>query len=87
MKSYYSIMLVTIFAFVMSIMAIVKTAIVRQDLSPADAAVVVLAIGVALLAYRLSQAEKRIAHLENQIEEKNDKQKKQNKISNITPIK
>lgn len=81
MKSYYSIMLVTIFALVMSIMGIVKAAVVRQDLSPADAAVVALAIGAAMLAYRLAQAEKRIAHLENQIEENNDKQKKQNKIS------
>lgn len=80
MKSYYSIMLVTIFAFVMSIMGIVKSAFVRQDLSPADAAVVALAIGAGMLAYRLSQAEKRIAHLENQIEEKKSTvQKKQEK--------
>lgn len=83
MKSYYSIMLVTIFAFVMSIMGIVKSAFVRQDLSPADAAVVALAIGAGMLAYRLSQAEKRIAHLENQIEEKEVKQKKQKKNSDI----
>jgi hypothetical protein len=68
MKSFYSIALVTVFAFIMALTAVVKTMILHQDLSPADAAVVALAIGVGILAYRLSQAEKRIAHLENKME-------------------
>jgi len=69
MKSFYSITLVTLFAFAMALTAVVKAVMLHQDLSPADAAVVALAIGVGILTYRLSQAEKRIAHLENQMEE------------------
>jgi hypothetical protein len=70
MKSYYSITLFILFVFVMALMGVVKTAMLHQDLSPADAAIVALTIIAALLAYRLSQAEKRIAHLEDQMEEK-----------------
>ena len=40
MKSYYSVSLVVIFAFVMSIMAVVHDAIQRQEISTADAAVI-----------------------------------------------
>jgi hypothetical protein len=70
MKSYYSIMLFILFVCVMDIMAVVKTATLKQDISPADAAVVALTIIAVMLAYRLSQAEKRIAHLENRLEGK-----------------
>ena len=64
-------MLFILFAFGMALTGVVKTAMLRQDLSPADAAVVALTIIAVMLAYRLSQAEKRIAHLENRMEEKN----------------
>lgn len=69
MKSYYSITLFILFAFGMALTGVVKTAMLRQDLSTADAAVVALTIIVVMLAYRLSLAERRIAHLENRLEE------------------
>lgn len=84
MKSYYSIALFILFTFVMDIMAIVKTATVRQDLSPADAAVVALTIIAVMLAYRLSQAEKRIAHLENRLEEKDGTKSRNDKTEKDT---
>lgn len=72
MKSYYSIMLVTFFAVVMALIGVVQTAMLHQDLSPADGAVVALALLAGMLAYRLSLAEKRIAHLEDRVEGKKD---------------
>lgn len=75
MKSYYSIMLFILFAGAMAIMAVVYTIINKQDLSPADAAIVALAVLAAMLAYRLSQAEKRIASLEEQVENEHDDKK------------
>lgn len=68
MKSYYSIMLLIVFAFVMSIMAVVAAAMHHTDLSTSEGAIVALAICSALLAYRLAQAEKRVAHLEDRLE-------------------
>lgn len=70
MKSYYSIMLFIMFAGAMAIMAVVSTITNKQDLSPADAAIVSLTVLAIMLAYRLSQAEKRIAHLEDKVENK-----------------
>lgn len=63
-------MLFIMFAGAMAIMAVVSTIINKQDLSPADAAIVSLTVLAVMLAYRLSQAEKRIAHLEDQVENK-----------------
>lgn len=65
-------MLVTLFAVVMALIGVVQTAMLHQDLSPADGAVVALALLAGMLAYRLSLAEKRIAHLEDKIEEKDE---------------
>lgn len=76
MKSYYLIMLFTLFANVMAIIGVIQTACAHQDLSPADGAVVALAILAFMLAYRLAQAEKRIAHLEDKIEGKDELKKK-----------
>lgn len=84
MKSYYSIALFILFTCVMDIMAVVKTAYIRQDLSPADAAVVALTIISVMLAYRLAQAEKRIAHLENRLEVKANSYSRKVKIENET---
>jgi hypothetical protein len=84
MKSYYSVSLVVIFAFVMSIMAVVHDAIQRQEISTADAAVIALTIGVGILAFRLSQAEKRIAHLENQVENNPDKHVRQSEKESMS---
>lgn len=79
MKSYYSIALFILFTLVMDVMAIVKTASLREDLSPADAAVVALTIIAVMLAYRLAQAEKRIAHLENRMEKSDSRSRKESK--------
>lgn len=68
MKSYYSITLLIVFALVMSIMAVASAAIQHIDISASEGAIVALAICAGILAYRLSQAEKRIAHLEDRLE-------------------
>lgn len=68
MKSYYSITLLIAFALVMSVMAVVSAAMRHIDISASEGAIVALAICSAILAFRLSQAEKRIAHLEDRIE-------------------
>lgn len=68
MKSYYSIMLFIMFAVVMSVMAVVNVITSKQDLTPAEGAIVSLTILAIMLAYRLSQAEKRIAKLEDKVE-------------------
>lgn len=68
MKSYYSIMLLIVFALVMSIIAVVSAAMHHTDISTSEGAIVALALCSALLAYRLAQAEKRVAHLEDRLE-------------------
>lgn len=72
-------MLFTLFAIVMALMGVIQTAMSRQDLSPADGAIVALALLAGMLAYRLSQAEKRIAHLEDRIEGKDKPDKEKDK--------
>lgn len=79
MKSYYSIMLFTAFSIIMALIGVVQTAMSHQDLSPADGAVVALAFLAGMLAYRLSQAERRIARLEDQIEKSEKEDKKEDK--------
>lgn len=79
MKSYYSITLVTAFAILMSILSLINAARTHTDLSNPSAAVAALSICAVMLAYRLSQAEKRIAHLENKLENKDEKAQKHEK--------
>lgn len=81
MKSYYSIMLFILFAVVMAVTVICNTVIMKKDFSPADGAIISLTILAIMLAFRLSQAEKRIAHLEEKIEKS-----KQNKVMNSSEI-
>lgn len=81
MKSYYSIMLFIMFAVVMAVTVICNTIIMRNDFTPADGAIISLTILAIIMAYRLSQAEKRIAHLEEMVD------KDQHKSGKLDPVK
>lgn len=85
MKSYYSIALFTLFAFVMAVSGVVSAATHRLDITPADAAVVALSIIAAMLTYRLSQAEKRIAHLEDRLENSDDRRRAERRKGSDRP--
>lgn len=76
MKSYYSITLVIAFATLMALLSVIGAARSHTDLSNANAAIVALSVGAIMLAYRLAQSEKRIAHLENRLENKQNNDKK-----------